>query len=163
MQRRLFLTGAALAGGLAALSRADAADGDARAAVERFAATLTARDLDGFAALFAEDYVNHQNSAAAPAPSGKSATQATVAFFANRVGAMSDLKVDIEAIVASGDMAAASFAYEGTQDGAYYGFPPSDRKLRFTSCDIFKLRDGRIAEHWGMGDIAGVIAQLKRG
>ena len=33
--------------------------------------------------------------------------------------------------------------------------------LRFTSCDIFRVRDGRIVEHWGMGDIAGVLAQLR--
>ena len=55
-----------------------------------------------------------------------------------------------------------AFRYEGVQDGAYYGFQPTGRTLHFTSCDIFRLRDGRIAEHWGMGDIAGVIAQLKR-
>jgi predicted SnoaL-like aldol condensation-catalyzing enzyme len=33
--------------------------------------------------------------------------------------------------------------------------------LRFTSCDIFRVRDGLIAEHWGVGDIAGTLAQLK--
>jgi predicted SnoaL-like aldol condensation-catalyzing enzyme len=33
--------------------------------------------------------------------------------------------------------------------------------LRFTSCDIFRVADGKIAEHWGMGDIAGTLAQLK--
>ena len=27
--------------------------------------------------------------------------------------------------------------------------------------DIFKLENGKIVEHWGMGDIAGVLAQLR--
>ena len=31
----------------------------------------------------------------------------------------------------------------------------------FTSCDIFRVAGDKIVEHWGMGDIAGVIAQLK--
>jgi len=75
---------------------------------------------------------------------------------------MSDLRVSIETSLASDDKAAASFLYEGTHDGPYFGFQPTGRALRFTSCDIFRVRDGRIAEHWGMGDIAGVIAQLKR-
>jgi len=35
------------------------------------------------------------------------------------------------------------------------------RALRFTSCDIFRVQDGLIVEHWGMGDLAGVAAQLK--
>jgi len=158
MQRRQFLSAATLA----ALASPANAEGDGRSVIDRFAAALGARDVQAFADLFAEDYVNRQRSAAAPAPSGKSAKQATVDFFANRIGAMSDLKVTVEAALATGDMAAASFVYEGTQDGAYYGFAPTGRTLRFTSCDIFRLRDGKIVEHWGMGDIAGVVAQLKR-
>jgi predicted ester cyclase len=38
---------------------------------------------------------------------------------------------------------------------------PTGKKLRFTSCDIFRVNNGLIVEHWGMGDIAGVMAQLK--
>jgi predicted SnoaL-like aldol condensation-catalyzing enzyme len=34
-------------------------------------------------------------------------------------------------------------------------------KETHASCDIFRLADGKIAEHWGMGDIAGVLAQLR--
>jgi predicted ester cyclase len=36
-----------------------------------------------------------------------------------------------------------------------------EKRLSFTSCDIFRLSDGKIAEHWGMGDIVGVLPQLK--
>jgi len=160
MRRRHFLTGAALIGGAAAIP--GSARAEAGSVVERFASALSAHDMKAFGDLFADDYVNHQNSAAAPAPSGKSAKQATLDFFQNRVNAMSDLRVSIETSLASDDKAAASFLYEGTHDGPYFGFQPTGRALRFTSCDIFRVRDGRIAEHWGMGDIAGVIAQLKR-
>ena len=45
--------------------------------------------------------------------------------------------------------------------GFYFGIPPTGRPLRFTSCDIFSIPEGRIAEHSGMGDIAGVVAQLQ--
>jgi steroid delta-isomerase-like uncharacterized protein len=129
---------------------------------EAFAATLSAHDMEGFAALFAEDYVNHQLSAAAPAPPpGMSPKQATVGFFTARLKGLPDLKVSIEAQVATGDRFAASFVYEGTQQGVLLGVAPTGKRLRFTSCDIFRVADGRIAEHWGMGDIAGVLAQLK--
>jgi SnoaL-like domain len=46
--------------------------------LQRFTATLSAHDIAAFAALFAEDYVSHQTSAAAPPPpAGKSPKQAT--------------------------------------------------------------------------------------
>jgi steroid delta-isomerase-like uncharacterized protein len=133
-----------------------------RQLAEAFAATLSAHDMDGFAALFADDYVNHQVSAAAPAPAaGVSPKQGTVGFFAARLKGLPDLKVTIEAIVATDDKIAASFVYEGTQQGTLLGVAPTGKRMRFTSCDIFRIADGKIAEHWGMGDIAGQLAQIK--
>jgi len=133
-----------------------------RQLAEAFAATLSAHDMDGFAGLFADDYVNHQVSAAAPAPAaGISPKQATVGFFAARLKGLPDLKVTIEAIVATDDKVAASFVYEGTQQGVLLGMAPTGKRMRFTSCDIFRIADGKIAEHWGMGDIAGQLAQIK--
>jgi steroid delta-isomerase-like uncharacterized protein len=161
MQRRQFLSSAALVAAAAAIPGAAEAE-DAGAVVERFAAALSAHDMAAFADLFAEDYVNHQRSAAAPAPpAGKSPKQATLAFFQARLTGIPDLRVSIETSLAAGDKAAASFVYEGAHGGVYYGVAPTGRPMRFTSCDIFRVRDGRIAEHWGMGDIAGVLAQLK--
>ena len=60
-------------------------------------------------------------------------------------------------MVADKDHVAASFIYSGTQKGTYFGVAPTGRSLRFTSCDIFRVQDERIVEHWGMGDIAGVL------
>jgi steroid delta-isomerase-like uncharacterized protein len=161
MQRRQFLSSAALVAAAAAIPDAAEAE-DAGVVVERFAAALSAHDMAAFADLFAEDYVNHQRSAAAPAPpAGKSPKQATLAFFQARLTGVPDLRVSIETSLASGDKAAASFVYEGAHGGVYYGVAPTGRPMRFTSCDIFRVEGGRIAEHWGMGDIAGVLAQLK--
>lgn len=131
-------------------------------AVRQFAATLTAHDMDAFARLFADDYINHQISAAAPPPNpGLSPKQASVGFFAARLKGMPDLSVTVEASIITADMVSASFVYTGTHLGPYFGVAPTGRHLRFTSCDIFRLRDGQFVEHWGMGDIAGVLAQLK--
>ena len=68
--------------------------------------------------------------------------------------------VSIEATVSQDDRVAASFVYEGTHQGVYFGVAPTGKRLRFTSCDIFRVSDERILEHWGMGDIAGIRAQL---
>ena len=129
---------------------------------EAFAASLSAHDMDAFAALFADDYVNHQASAAAPPPpAGAPHKQLTVDFFTARLHGLPDLKVSIERIVATDDQVAASFVYEGTQQGTLLGVPATGRPMRFTSCDIFRVANGKFAEHWGMGDIAGQFAEMK--
>ena len=160
--RRLALaligTGAAL--GAPGVAKALAAS--PRDLAHQFAATLSAHDIDAFAALFAEDYVNHQNSAAAPPPvSGVAPKQGSVAFFAARLKGIPDLKVGIEVLVAAEDHVAASFVYTGSHQGVLFGVPATGKNLLFTSCDIFRVVDGKIAGHWGMGDIAGVLAQIK--
>jgi predicted ester cyclase len=161
MERRALLAAvAAMATGVIS-SRSHAQDATA-SLPDRFAAALTAHNMTAFAALFAEDYVNHQSSAAAPPPAGgKSQKQGSVDFFAARLAGMPDLQVTVEASVVSADRVAASFVYNGTHDGVYFGIAPTHRKLRFTSCDIFAVKNGQFSEHWGMGDIAGILAQLR--
>jgi predicted ester cyclase len=130
---------------------------------ELFAATLSAHAIEAFGSLFADDYRNHQASAAVPAANTRlSDKQGTIAFFQARLWGMPDLRCEIEAIVADDGMVAASYAYSGTHQGTLMGVAPTGRRLHFTSCDIFAVRGGLIAEHWGMGDIAGILAQLKR-
>ena len=127
---------------------------------EQFASTLSAHDIAAFGALFSDDYVNHQTSAAAPPAPGKPAKQGTVELFAARLAGMPDLAVAVEQMVVAGDRVAASFVYTGTHGGSYMGVAPTGRRLRFTSCDIFRTANGHIVEHWGIGDIAGLLAQL---
>ena len=161
MDRRLFIATASTAAVALAVPAA-AQESGAKSLPEHFAATLSAHDIAAFAALFADDFVNHQVSAAAPAPPpDKSPKQAAVGFFAARLAGIPDLQVAIEATVASNDMVSASFIYTGTHGGTLFGIAPTGRPLRFTSCDIFRVKNGQCAEHWGMGDIAGVLAQLR--
>lgn len=162
MDRRKFILSATMTASVLTPSAWAGSDNDARRMIDQFAATLNAHDIDAFAALFADDYVNHQVSAAAPAPAlGKTPKQATVDFFHARLVGMPNLSVGVETALTSDDRGAASFVYTGLHEGPYFGVAATGRLLRFTSCDIFLIRGGQIAEHWGMGDIAGVVAQLK--
>jgi predicted ester cyclase len=159
--RRRHLAGAiALAAAAPRLARAETAS--PRRLADLFAQTLSAHDIVGFAALFAEDYQQHQTSAAAPPPpAGMSAKQATVAYFAARLAALPDLVVTADPVVADAERVAANFTYSGTHRAAYFGVAPTGRRITFTSCDIFAARDGLIAAHWGAADIAGLLRQLQ--
>jgi steroid delta-isomerase-like uncharacterized protein len=157
MERRTLFAG--LAAALAADVGAEAAPSGNVA--EGFVAALNAHDIEAFAALFADDYVNHQTSAAVKPVAGMPAKQATKAYFAARLAALPDLRVAADTVVVAGDWVAANFIYAGTHTGAYFGIPPSGRAIAFNSCDILRLRGGLIAEHWGAADIAGLLVQLK--
>lgn len=160
-RRQLLIAGLVLAGSGAVPARAQTKSLPGSLA-ERFAATLSAHDIDRFADLFADSYVNHQTSAAAPPPPANlTPKQGTVGFFKARLTGIPDLKVTIESVVVGRDRVAASFVYTGTHGGVYFGIAPTGKKLRFTSCDIFRVQKGRFVEHWGMGDTAGILAQLK--
>lgn len=165
MDRRSILAGLALSGlatqAWSAPVDEAGASSDGLRLIDQFAESLSAHDIDAFSALFSETYINHQMSAAAPLPTGMPHKQISVGIFAARLKGLPDLKVNVEAKVVTRDMIAASFVYEGTHTQTYMGVPATGRKLRFTSCDIFRVADGKFAEHWGMGDIAGVMAQLR--
>lgn len=159
MERRALLAGLTLAASGPFAARADVPGNVAQA----FAAALSAHDLVAFGALFADDYVQHQSSAAAPVQpaAGTSAKQATLNYFAARLVAFPDLRVTADPVVVSGDMLAANFTYTGTHLAIYFGVPPSGRRVSFNSCDILMVRDGRIAAHWGAADIAGLLNQMR--
>src|SRR5476651_751300 len=160
MDRRAVLAGLGMSVGCIASVAAQTRT--AQQVAEQFAVTLTAHDIEAFAALFDDGYVNHQMSAAAPAPpAGTIPKQNSVGVFAARLKGIPDLSVAIEALVATEDRCAASFVYTGTHQGVLLGVPATGKQLRFTSCDIFRVAGGKLVEHWGMGDIAGVLAQIK--
>lgn len=64
-------------------------------------------------------------------------------------------------LAGAGTAFAASFVYAGTHGDLLMGVPATGRKVRFTSCDIVRVACGHLAEHRGIGDIAGILAQLK--
>jgi predicted ester cyclase len=63
-----------------------------------------------------------------------------------------DLHFHVEQLIAEGDRVAAYSTSEGTQRGAFQGIAPSDRRFRVKRMDIFRIQDGRIAEHWAVRD-----------
>jgi steroid delta-isomerase-like uncharacterized protein len=63
-----------------------------------------------------------------------------------------DLRFRVEQLIAEGDRVVAYSTCSGTQRGAFQGVPPSGRRFRVKRVDIFRLQDGRIAEHWAVRD-----------
>ena len=75
--------------------------------------------------------------------------------------AFPDLRFTLEELVAEGDLVAARYSWRGTHKGeAFLGIPPSGKGILVRGMDFFRLREGRIVEHWDNVDELGMLTQL---
>ena len=112
-----------------------------RALAERFAQTLTNHNLDAFAELLDDQYVNH-NRYTAPGKGG------SIAMFADFLASFEDFRVEINDIVDAGETLVGRYTYRGRHTGTFLGVPPSGAQIELHSIDIWRVRDGRLQEHW---------------
>jgi predicted ester cyclase len=50
--------------------------------------------------------------------------------------------------------------YHGTHRGEILGVAPTGRVVQFESVDAMRVVDGRITEHWGVGNLFSLVRQL---
>jgi predicted ester cyclase len=67
----------------------------------------------------------------------------------------------VEEIISEGDKAFARLTWQGTHSGELFGVAPTRRRIQYAGAAVFKFRGDRIAEVWVLGDIYGLINQLK--
>jgi steroid delta-isomerase-like uncharacterized protein len=105
--------------------------------------------------LAVEDYVEHD-----PFPgqgNGRADLKARVQAI---LGAFAPLQFRLEDLVAEGDRVVARWSQTATHAGGFMGIPPTGRQFTITGIDIHQLRDGRLAEHWHVVDLYGLLQQL---
>jgi predicted ester cyclase len=81
-------------------------------------------------------------------------------FYSNLRGALPDLRVKIEDILADGDKVAVRLSAEGTHRGDTFDSIPTGRKVRITGITIVRIADGMIVESWNSLDQLGLLTQL---
>ena len=67
----------------------------------------------------------------------------------------------VEEIISEGDKAFARLTWQGTHCGELFGIAPTRRRIQYAGTAVFKFRGDRIADVWVLGDIYGLINQLK--
>lgn len=76
------------------------------------------------------------------------------------LGAMNPLQFDVQDVVAEGDKVVVRWVQQGAQSGTFMGIPATGRQYTMAGIDIHRLRDGRMAEHWHVVDLLGLLQQL---
>ena len=75
-----------------------------------------------------------------------------------------DVHMAVVTLVAEGDQVAGRFTCSATHLGTWLGHPPTGRRFAdVAEVYFFRVRDGRIAEAWGLEDNAARLRQLGLG
>lgn len=128
-------------------------DEGGKAVVRRYFAAVNGGDEAALDALVADDYVEHVPGAGG----GRESVKRHLAMF--RSG-FPDIRFNVEALLGEGDDVVARTVTEGTHSGEFMGHPPTGRPFRANGIEMFRVRDGRVAEHWGVFDTLGMLWQL---
>ncbi|MBY6242916.1 ester cyclase [Methylosinus sp. Sm6] len=127
---------------------------DPRAVLAALGESVFARkDFSKLDQLMRDDYIQH-NSLVAQGSEGFRE------FFETWFKAVPDFKYELKKLVAEGDLVWAYGTYSGTQTGDWLGIPATGKSYAFDAVDIFRVADGRLAEHWDVLDTYGLFKQL---
>jgi steroid delta-isomerase-like uncharacterized protein len=74
--------------------------------------------------------------------------------------AFPDLRFAIDREAAEGDKVAVRWYITGTHQGPFLGAPPTGNAIKDQGIDIFRIRDGRIAEIWVNENDLGLLQQI---
>ncbi len=75
-------------------------------------------------------------------------------------GALSDPAFTIDDMIGEGDRVAARLTTSATQTGSFMGMPPSGKRYEIEEIHVFRIRDGKVVEHWHQFDQMGMMRQL---
>ncbi len=71
-----------------------------------------------------------------------------------------DLSSIVHFQIAEGDRVVSFKTATGTHRGLFLGQPATGKRLTFTIIDIFRIRDGKISDFWGLIDEAACLRQM---
>jgi len=75
-------------------------------------------------------------------------------------GGFPDIQWTLEETIAEGDKIAARFTMRGTHQGAFFGVPPTGRKIAVQAMNFYRLSDGQFVEERGQPDLLGLLQQI---
>jgi steroid delta-isomerase-like uncharacterized protein len=115
---------------------------------------LNTRDLDLLDELVRPDYIEHD-----PLPGQREGLDGVKDRFSMLFTGL-DPHFTIEDLIEEGDKVVARWTNKGTNVGEFLGMPATGRSYSHPGIDIYRLQDGKLAEHWHVVDMFGQMVQL---
>ena len=119
-----------------------------------FEDVLNGRNLDLLDEVATSDYVEHN-----PLP-GQRTGIAGIRDRYTMVLTAFDPHFTIDDVIAEGDKVVLRWTNSGTHVGEFLGMPPTGRSYRIPGVEIWRVENGKLAEHWDVVDVFGQLQQL---
>jgi predicted SnoaL-like aldol condensation-catalyzing enzyme len=111
-------------------------------------------DLDAVGRFMHDDYIQHN----ADCPQGKAGF---LEFHRGFFAAMPDFYPVINQMIAEGDLVWVYNTITGTHTGqGFLDYPPTNNDIRYDVVDMYRLRDGKVCEHWDVADTRALFTQV---
>ena len=159
--RRGFLR-LSIVGGAALLARdavaegtcADGSSAAGAALLDRYVAAINAHDTSAFGEIHTESYL--QNSGRSP-----SGLAAQIENFRGMFARMPDVQARVEDRIVAGDRVVARMSLSATHTQPLQGIAPTGKRFTLRTIDIWRVENGKFAEHWDIVDFPGLLKQLR--
>lgn len=115
---------------------------------------LSTRDLDLLDELVVPNYNEHD-----PLPGQRTGLDGIKDRYTMLINGL-DPHFTIEDMIAEGDKVAVRWTNSGTNVGEFLGMPATGRPYSIAGIDIYRLEDGKLAEHWHVVDQLAQMQQL---
>ncbi|GAA2272532.1 hypothetical protein GCM10009853_027900 [Glycomyces scopariae] len=70
------------------------------------------------------------------------------------------IRADVHDIFGAGDKVTVRLTFSGKHTREFLGMAPTGREVEYTSIEIYRIEDGRLAEEWICSDTATLMRQL---
>ena len=128
----------------------------AKAVVRRNTAEVQGKgNFDVFEELFSDDFVDHTTQ-----PNMTPDKAGVRKLYGYIRHAFPDFHPEIHWQLADGDRVITYKTSFGTHEGDFLGIAPTHRKIHFETVDVMRVHNGKITDHWGVGNLFSVMQQL---
>jgi predicted ester cyclase len=122
--------------------------------LDKYVAAVNAHDTSTFGDIHTENYIQHSGRS----PNGLAAQ---VENFRAIYARMPDVQVRVEDRIIQCDKIVARMTFSATHTQPMQGIAPTGRPLTLRTIDIWRIENGKLAEHWDVVDYAGLQKQLR--
>ena len=128
-----------------------------KAVVQRYVDEIqNGHSIDTIDSIFAEDFVDHM----ATYDGLFQGIDGLKRGYSELLSAFPDLHMTVEDMIAEGDKVVVYKTGTATHRGIYHRVPATGKRVQFKNIYIFQIRNGKIAEYWGLFDEFGLKQQL---
>ena len=123
--------------------------------VLKFYRAFDNRNIDRALSLLAPNFVAHMAGISEPLDSN-----GFKKFGMEFYSAFTNGQHQFDEIIVEGSKVVTCGTFTAIHSGEFQGLPPTDKQVKISVMHIDRVENGSIVEHWGQGDVRGLMQQL---